>query len=43
MLTCGCCGKSYDPKTEKHVPQLVEETRGMMVIRFARGCKVEKL
>ena len=43
MLTCKTCGKSYDSDKERHVPQMAEETRGMMVIRFATGCKVEKL
>lgn len=43
MLRCSSCGKEYDPKAEKHVPKISEETRGMLVIRFSTGCTVEKV
>lgn len=43
MLKCPSCGKEYDTAKEKHVPQIVEDTRGLMVIRYSSGCKVEKL
>ena len=43
MLKCPSCGREYDAEKERHVPQVVEETRGIMVIRYSRGCKVEKV
>jgi hypothetical protein len=42
-VTCPTCGKPYDDAVEKHTPRMVEETRGMMVIRFNSGCDVVKV
>ncbi len=43
FLVCSSCGKTYNDAKEKHTPKFVEESRGVMVIRYTSGCTVEKL
>lgn len=39
-MTCPTCKKEYDETKKIHVPIMVEETRGTMVMRTSSGtCK----